>query len=172
MAELILLNQGSAITWPSAGHAITLPGLAGAGRQGQLHNFGTGARARRFAWRAWIRCAQIPDGFAFAPNGQFSVYLKTSDGLHPDTEGTADLPLDPQTDATRRLLLLKVLDFRDPTAEQVLSGTVEINAQFVAPVILAEVRLTPGDRVFLPLTSNAADHGFSLTPVPDEIQGI
>ena len=95
MANKVYTILETAMVWSSAGSASDSanPALfsptslaSAAGRQAQHHNFGVAAIGRRFAVRAWAKTS------ATSVIGEtVEVYLKTSDGTHPDNDdGTAD----------------------------------------------------------------------------------
>lgn len=164
MPNLIYVNEEAAITWKPATQSPTntfeVDAIATAsGRQGALHDFGTGARSRRFAWRAWVQCQATPTLGAL-----IRVYLKTSDGSHPDNDdGTGDAAVSAE-DKLRNLHYIGaiVVDEAAANVEFAASGDVEISARYVAPVFWNASGAT--------LTTDEAEHGFQLTPVPDEVQ--
>lgn len=161
MVSKVYQHDETAITWLASGgtNAFTPTSLgASAGRQGAHHDFGTAARARRFVWRAWIK-----PGATRVVGEPVYIYLKTSDGTHPDNDdGTGDIAVSAQA-KLRNLTPLDVLEIdEDAAVEMVVSGEVEIGARYVAPVFWNATANS--------LSSTAGDFGFSLTPVPDEIQ--
>ena len=84
MPNKVYQRDETAITWKDSGgtNVITLNNLATvSGRQGALHDFGTAARAHRFAWR-------FKTEFATAPvvGEPVRIYMKTSDGTDPDND--------------------------------------------------------------------------------------
>jgi hypothetical protein len=161
MANKILQKDETPITWASSGatEAITLTSLASAaGRQGAHHDFGTSARSRLFAWRAYIK----PGGTRVVGEG-VRIYLKTSDGTHHDNDdGTGDIALS-SLDKVRNVRQLGAIVIDENAAvEMVASGMVDIGARYAAPIFYNGTANT--------LSSTAGDFGFSLTPIPDEIQ--
>jgi hypothetical protein len=161
MANKIYQHDESAITWLASGgtEAFTPTSLATAsGRQGAHHDFGTSARPRLFAWRAWIK----PGGTRVVGES-VRVYLKTSDGTrHDNDDGTGDIGLS-SGDKLRNVRQLGAIVIDENAAvEMVASGIVEIGARYAAPIFYNGTANT--------LSSTAADFGFSLTPIPDEIQ--
>lgn len=161
MANKIYQAAETAITWLSSGGTATFtPTSLGssAGRQGAHHDLGTSSRSRRFAWRAWLK----PGGTRTV--GQtIEVYLKTSDGSHPDNDdGTGDAAVS-AADKLRNLRMIGLIQIDENAAvEMVASGEVEISQRYCAPVFWNATSNA--------LSSTAGDFGFSLTPIPDEVQ--
>lgn len=160
-ATKIYQHDETALTWLASGgtEAFTPTSLATtAGRQGALHDFGTSARSRLFAWRAWLK----PGGTRVVSES-VRVYLKTSDGSHPDNDdGTGDIALS-SSDKLRNLRQLGAIVIDENAAvEMVASGFIEVAARYAGPVWYNASANT--------LSATAADFGFSLTPVPDEVQ--
>lgn len=161
MANLVYQKQEAAITWLSSGgtEAFTPTSLgAAAGRQGAHHDFGTASAGRRFAWRAWVK----PGGTRVVGE-VVEIYLKTSDGSHPDNDdGTGDIAVS-AADKRRNLMYIGCLQIDENAAvEMVASGVVELLHRYGAPVFWNATANA--------LSSTAGDFGFSMTPVPDEIQ--
>lgn len=162
MANLVYVNEEAAITWLASGgsQAFTPTSLAaGAGRQGELHDFGVAARPRRYAWRAWLK----PGGTRVV--GEIiRIYLKTSDGTHPDNDdGTGDIAVSAQ-DKLRNLggpIGFIQID-ENAAVEMAASGTIELDQRYAGPVFWNGTANA--------LSATAGDFGFSMTPVPDEIQ--
>jgi hypothetical protein len=163
MPNLVYENEESAITWLSTGGteqflASGAPIASAAGRQGALHDFGVAARSRRFVWRAWIK-----PGTTRVVGERVELYLKTSDGSHPDNDdGTGDIAVS-SSDKLRNLKPIGVIQIDENAAvEMANSGEIEISARHAGPVFWNATANS--------LSSTATDYGFSLTPVPDEIQ--
>ena len=162
MPNLIYQNEESALTWLASGgtEPLTLTSLAsGAGRQGDMYDFGVGARASLFVWRFWCKFATTP-----VVGEVIDIYLKTSDGTHYDNDDGAT---DAAVSAEDKLKNLKFIgqlavDEASTTPEFSCSGYVYIPERQVAPVIWNATADA--------LSATAGDHGFSLTPVPSEIQ--
>lgn len=161
MANKVYMVPETAITWLSTGgtELFTPTSLASAaGRQGALHDFGTTARARRFAWRAWLK-----PGATRVVGEIVRVYLKTSDGSHPDNDdGTGDIAVSAEDKLRNLAQIGAVVIDENAAVEMVASGVVEIDARYAGPVFWNATANA--------LSSTAADFGFSLTPTPDEIQ--
>lgn len=161
MANKVYQALESAITWLSTGgtEAFTPTSLAaGAGRQGALHDFTTGSVARRFAWRAWIK-----PGATRVVGEVVRVYLKTSDGSHPDNDdGTGDIAVSAEDKLRNLEQIGAIVIDENAQVEMVASGVVEVLHRYAAPVFWNATANS--------LSATAADFGFSLTPVPDEVQ--
>lgn len=161
MANKIYQLLETAITWLSTGGTETFTPTslgAAAGRQGAHHDFTTASVGRRFAWRAWLK----PGGTRVV--GEIvEVYLKTSDGTrHDNDDGTGDLAVS-AADKLRNLQLLGVIQIDENAAvEMVASGVVTLLHRYGAPVFW--------NRTANSLSTTASDFGFSMTPVPDEVQ--
>ncbi len=161
MANKIYALLETAITWLSTGgtEAFTPTTLgSAAGRQGAHHDFGTASAARRFAWRAWIK----PGGTRVVGE-VVEIYWKTSDGTHPDNDdGTGDIAVS-SADKLRNLVPIGFIQIDENAAvEMVASGVLEHLHRYGAPVFW--------NRTANALSTTASDFGFSLTPVPDEVQ--
>jgi hypothetical protein len=92
-----------------------------------------------------------------------TIYWKTSDGTHADNDdGTGDAAVS-AIDKLRNLMVLGVIQIDENAAvEMVASGEFEMSSRHGAPVWWNATAQT--------LSTTAADFGFSLTPVPDEVQ--
>lgn len=162
MAEsLVYMKQGTAIVWAaSGGDALFTPTSLGAsaGRQGAHYDLGTASRPRRYAWRAWI----VP-GATRVVGETVRVYLKTSDGTHPDNDdGTGDIAVS-SIDKLRNVTQIgSIIIDENAAVEMVASGEVELSHRYVAPIFWNATANA--------LSSTAGDYGFSLTPVPDAVQ--
>jgi hypothetical protein len=161
MPNKIYQKDETAVTWLASGgtNLFTPTSLATAtGRQGAHHDFGVSARPRLFAWRAWVK----PGATRVVGEG-IRVYLKTSDGTrHDNDDGTGDIALS-HSDKLRNVRQLGAIVIDENAAvEMVAGGIVEIGARYAAPIFYNGTANT--------LSATAADFGFSLTPIPDEIQ--
>lgn len=160
-ATKIYAHEETAITWLASGGTYTFTPTSLAtltGRQGGHGDLTISARSRIYAWRAWIK----PGGTRVVGEA-VRVYLKTSDGTHHDNDdGTTDLAVS-HSDKLRNLFQLGAIVIDENAAvEMVASGVVEISARYVAPIFWNGTANT--------LSATAADYGFSLTPIPDEVQ--
>lgn len=163
MANLVYNQPGTALTWLNTGgtELLTLTSVvAGAGRQGALHDFGAvTAKASTYEYRAWVKVQATP-----AIGETIDLYQKTSDGTRPDNDdGTGDIAL---SDVNKLLNLdwfdAIAVDEVSASVLMVKSGLIQIRTRFWGPIFLNNTAAT--------LSATATDHGFSLTPVPDEIQ--
>ena len=155
------LLQETAITWDSAGttELLTLTSVAaGAGRQGEQHDFTAVARSPDFTWRAHVKFATTP-----VVGERVKVYWKTSDGTNPDNDdGIGDIALSAE-DKLKNLMFLGaiVVDEAATGSPFVASGDVYLPHRYGQPVFFNDTANA--------LSATATDHGFSLIPVP--IQG-
>jgi hypothetical protein len=161
MANKVYQHDEAALTWDAAGttELFTPTSLgAAAGRQGVLHDFGTGARSRLFAWRAWL----VP-GATRVVGEVIRVYLKTSDGTTPDNDdGTGDIAVS-SVDKLRNVRQIGAIIIDENAAvAMAASGYVALPARYGAPIFWNATANS--------LSATAGDFGFSLTPVPDEVQ--
>jgi len=158
MANKVYVHEEAAITWKSAGGTeLFTPGAlaSGAGRQGAYHDFGTAARARRFAWRL-----PLTPGATRVVGEVIRVYLITSDGTAPDNDdGTGDIAVSAENKLRNVTQIGSVIIDEDAAVLMVASGTVELDHRYGAPAIWNA-------------TANALAAGaiFTMTPVPDEVQ--
>jgi hypothetical protein len=152
----------SDITWlASGGSAVFTPTslAASTGRQGALYDFGTSAAPRIFTWRAWVKFATTP-----VVGETIDIYLKTSDGSHPDNDdGTGDAAVSAE-DKLKNLIRIGsiTVDEASTTPEFAASGEIAIYHRYGAPVFW--------NATVDALSSTAADHGFKLTEVPAQAQ--
>lgn len=163
MANLVYNQPETVITWLSSTgtNVITLTSLATVtGRQGATHDFGpTTARSRLYEWRAWVQFATAP-----VVGETVDIYLKRSNGTQWDNDdGEGDIALS----ASDKLLNCQwlgaiVVDEAAQDIEMSTGGLVLISAQEIAPIFY--------NATVDSLTATALEHGFSLSPVPDEIQ--
>ncbi len=161
MANKIYQTPETAITWLASGgtNAFTPTSLgAGAGRQGAYHDLGTSARPTRYAWRAWLK-----PGATRVVGQIIELYIVTSDGTHPDNDdGTGDIAVS-AADKLRNLQRIGEIQIDENAAvEMVASGEITLAHRHVAPVWWNTTANT--------LSATAGDFGFSLTPIPYEVQ--
>lgn len=164
MANKVYQLHETAISWKPATQTPTETWEAdaianGAGRQGALHDFGTAAIGRRFAWRFYTQCQATP-----TLGNLIRLYWKSSEGSHPDNDdGTGDAAVSAE-DKLRNLLYIGacVVDEAAANIEFTKSGSFFLPHRYGAPVLWNASAAT--------LTTDEAEHGFILTPVVDEIQ--
>ncbi len=162
MANLILQNEGTILSWKDSGgdYVITLNNLATvSGRQGARHDFTAGARAHRFAWRLGVEFETAPVVGEFV-----GIYSKTSDGTDPDNDdGTGDAAVSAE-DKLRNLIQIGslVVDEAAADVQMAASGFILLPHRYFQPVIWNFA----ADN--LQATANISV--FTLTPVPLEIQ--
>ncbi len=129
------------------------------GQQGDLHDFGTAARAQRFAWRAWCQFETMP-----VLGEIVRIYVKTSDGSHPDNDdGTGDAAVSAE-DKLNNLSHIGsiIVDEAAADIEMVASGFILLPHRWFGPVFWNATLDN------LKATDDTA--GFQLTPVPPELQ--
>lgn len=163
MPNLVYVQPETALQWLASGgdEVLTLTSLgSGAGRQGAMHDFGaTTARSREYVWRAWVKFATTP-----VVGERVEVYAKTGDGTHRDNDdGAGDAAVSAE-DKLKNLTYIGTIlvDEASTTPEFSASGVIEISAREFAPVFWNATADA--------LSATAGDHGFSLTPVPPEVQ--
>lgn len=162
MPNRILQVMGnSAINWLNTGgtSVITLTSLAsGAGRQGALVDLGTADRARRYAWRAWMK-----PGATRVVGEVVQVLWKSSDGSHPDNDdGAGDIAVSAQDKLRNLAVIGSIMIDENAAVEMVTSGEFELGHRHGCPVFWNDTSNT--------LSATAADFGFAMWPIEDEIQ--
>jgi len=161
MPNLIYVNEAAAITWKSSGGtaAFTPTSLASAaGRQGAYYDLTTAARALSYAWRGWIK----PGGTRVVGE-VVQIYLATGDGtIYDNDDGTGDIAVS-SVDKLRNIQQIGSIVIDENAAVPMsASGFVDLPQRYVAPFFWNATANA--------LSSTAGDFGFSLTPVPLEIQ--
>lgn len=150
------VTRGTVIEFTSSStETLTLTSLASdAGRQSAEHDRGDGDLDMLYEWRAWCKFATAP-----VVGETVDIYLKTSDGTHDDNDdGATDAALSAE-DKLKNLQYMGsiIVDEASATPEFSASGTVSITARYIQVV----VENSTADA----LSSTAADHGVSLTPI-------
>ena len=165
MVNKVYIHEETAITWRSTGgtELFTPTSLATVtGRQGAMHDLTASARARAFAWRAFLK-----PGATRVVGEAVRVYIKTGSGAtagaRPDNDdGTGDIAVSAE-DKLKNLTQIGTLVIDENAAvEMVKSGVVLLHHRWVAPIFWNATANT--------LSATAADFGFDLTPVPFEVQ--
>lgn len=165
MSQLVYRARETAITWRSTGGslAITLTTLgAAAGRQGAVQDFGASADVSRlYVWRAFLRFNTAP-----VLGEVVEIYGKTGDGTNRDNDdGTGDIvvsAVDKLNNLTRIGSL--VVDEAATGVTMSASGLIALSSREFMPVFWNGTADA--------LSSTAADNGFDLVPVPDNIQDV
>ena len=99
-----------------------------------------------------------------AVGAQIKIYLKTSDGSHPDNDdGTGEMALS-SVNKLKNLIYLGsiIVDEAAANVEMVKSGSIEIDARYVNVVYYNATTVAT--------TNDVDENGFILTAVPDELQ--
>jgi hypothetical protein len=164
MPNLIYVQRETEVVWKSSGgDALWTPtSLAnGAGRQGARYDLygAVGAKAGRYEWRLAFKLTGTP-----TVGDPVRVYLATWDeggGRGDNDDGTGDIAVSAEDKLKNLHQIGTVLVDEAAVVETVGSGIVEIVSRYVAPVIWNEA---------IAWSATAADHEFSLTPVPYEVQ--
>lgn len=132
-----------------------------AGRQSALYDRGvlTTAKAGLYHYRFYAQFQATP-----TVGDACYLYMKTSDGAHPDNDdGAGDAAVSAEN-KLRNLRPLKpiIVDEAAANIEMVCSGAVEIYDRHVGFVLWNESGAT--------ITADVAETKLILTPIPDEIQ--
>lgn len=166
MANKVYQAQETIIDWQASGgtELLTLTSLATlTGRQGALHDFGSTARARRFAWRFFMKFSTAP-----IVGESVDIYWKSAiedTGVkHADNDdGPSDAALSAEDKLNNLLYIGSMLvDEAAVAVEMVASGVMDIPHQHGSPVIW--------NGTVDVFSTTAADMGFILTPIPLEVQ--
>lgn len=161
MANKVYQVTETLITWRASGgtNAFTPTSLAAtAGRQGAYHNLGTAVRSRLFRWEAFLK----PGGTRVVGE-VIRVYLALGNGTqYNNDDGTGDIALS-SVDKLRNVQQIGAIVIDENAAVEMTAwGIVEIAHQYCAPIFYNGSANA--------LSSTAADFGFNLTPIPDEVQ--
>jgi hypothetical protein len=137
---------------------------AAAGRQSAQYDFGVGAVAGLYEWRAFVQFGAVP-----VLKEVVNIYLKTAGSsasatAHPDNDdGTGEAAVSAINKVDNLLYLGSIIvDEAAQDIEMVASGYVYIAARAVQVVFwnaTADI-----------LTNDVDENGFMLTPIPDEVQ--
>lgn len=161
MANKILHVREADVTWRDTGGSalLTLTSVgSGAGRQGARHDFGSGSIAREYEWSAYLQLVATP-----TLGELIYVYWKWDNGTQAgNDDGTGDIVVS-SIDKLRNLELLGAIEIDQATAdiEMTANGVLTLKSQQGSPVFWNAAAVA--------LTSTAAEHGFSLTPIVPEI---
>lgn len=162
MANKIYVHEEASVDFLASGGDVSFSPTtlaSGEGHQSAHHDLTTSARARVYAWRAWCEFNTSP-----VVGQTVRVYLKTGDGTNFDNDEVATDHGFTAEDKLRNLHFIGsiVVDEISTTVAMVSSGVVDLSQRYVAVVFWNGTDDA--------LSSTAADQGFSLTPVPDEVQ--
>lgn len=166
MPNKIYTNHETTITWRDSGgtELMTLASLAaGAGRNGALHDRGAAPRATKYHWKFFCQFNTTP-----VVDEVVEIYLREG-GVAAAVErptnddGTGDVALS-STNKLKNLKLLSALTVDEASTAAVMSveGTFRSAARHLGPVIMNQAADA--------LHATAANNGFDLTPIPDEVQ--
>ncbi len=161
MANEVLQKDGTLRTWRASGgtHAFTPTSLAAAaGRQGEYADLGAGPRSRMFRWEAFLK----PGGTRVV--GEIiRVYLALGNGTqYNNDDGTGDIAVS-SIDKLRNIQQIGAIVIDENAAVEMTAwGFIEVAHRHCAPIFWNATANT--------LSATAADYGFNMTPVPDEIQ--
>jgi len=166
MANKVYQAQETIIDWQASGgtELLTLTSLATlTGRQGAMHDFGATARARRYAWRFFMKFSTAP-----IVGQSVDIYWKSAIDAagvsRPDNDdGTGDIAVSAE-DKLNNLLWIgaMLVDEAAVAVEMVASGVMDIPHQHGSPVVW--------NGTVDVFSTTAADMGFILTPIPLEVQ--
>ena len=166
MANLIYVHPQSALTFLASGGTVLFTPTSTAdqnGRVSQQLDRGASARAAWYEWRAWTKAASAPTAGL-----SIGVFLSTSDGTIQDGNlGTSDANITNTSSlaANKRQNLRQIGNmFADGDASIAFnaSGFVYVPSRYISVYWFNSLGVA--------LSPTATDHGFSLTPVPDELQ--
>lgn len=157
----------TAITFLASGGSATFTPTSLADQNGRVsaqYDRTASSHAGWYIWRGWCKAASAPTALTKAVR----VYLVTGDGTNTDGNlGTADAAVS----STSSLALNKCANLRmlgpliaDGDASNIFvgSGIVYVPSRYISVYWF--------DDLGVALSSTAGDHGFSLTPAPDESQ--
>lgn len=146
---------GDTVAWSSESIANA------AGRQSALYDQGAGgtARALRWMYRIYTQAQATP-----TMGRALRMYLKTSDGTHPDNDdGTGDLAVSAE-DKLRNLIPL-----RSPIVDQVASD-IEFVSQGVILIPARHFGVVMWNDMGSAVTTDVAETKAIFTPIPPELQ--
>ena len=130
-----------------------------AGRISAQHDLGAGSKPRKFRWMALTKANVAPTVGTI-----LEIYLAPGDGTNEaGNEGTADAALSAE-DKKRNMIRIGsvVADKATNTEPFVAMGVCEIPFRYFSVCWVNKFGQT--------LTNTSADHQFTLTPIPDEVQ--
>jgi hypothetical protein len=137
---------------------------SGAGRQSAQYDFGVGATASLYEWRAFVQFATAP-----VVDEVVNIYLKragtsASATAHPDNDdGTSEGAVSAE-DKTKNLLFLGSIVVDEAAAN------VEMSASDYVYIAARAVQVVFWNATADALSNDVDENGFYLTPIPDEVQ--
>ena len=160
--QKIYETPGSTVTFRGSGGTITLAPqneAAFRGRVSNQWNRGAGSQPARYKWRMKTRWAATP-----ASGDTLRIYLVTSDGTNPDgTISSSDAELTSETPLANNCQFIGAVVSAGVDQVEVSSGVCLIHDRYV------QVAVWNGASAKA-LSNTEADHVFTLTPIPDDIQ--
>lgn len=163
MPNLIYFNPQAVVTWRSTGGdelflGTGAPILAGAGRQGALHDFGVASRPRQYHWRAWIK-----PGATRVPYQAVGIFWKTGNGtVYDNSDANGDQAVSAIEKLANVAPIGTIVIDADATDEMSAQGIIEHTERWGGPIFWNYTTSS--------LSGTATDYGFDFGPVPDEIQ--
>lgn len=158
--NLIYFKPETTITWRNTGgtELFTPTSLAsGAGRQGAHHTF-SGSRSHRYRWRAWLK-----PGATRVVDEAIRIYFKTGDGTRFDNDdGTGDIAVSAENKLKNVTQIGTIIIDENAAVEMGTGGEFNFSDSRGAPIFWNATANA--------LSTTAADFGFDLEPIPDEIQ--
>ena len=165
MPNALYEKQGTAIVFGSEGGddvAWSTENISdGAGRQSAFHDQGADGTARPSFWRyrVYTQAQATPD-----LGNSLELYLKTSDGTHPDNDdGTSDAAVSSE-DKLKNLIPLQpiIVDEASGDVEFVCTGVIYIPQRYFGIVLWNEMGSA--------ITNDVAETKATFTPVYWELQ--
>jgi hypothetical protein len=162
--QKIYETPGAVVTFRGNGGTIVLTPQnegAGKGRISSQWNRGGGSQPARYKWRMRTRWAATP-----ASGDALRIYLVTSDGTNPDgTLAATDAELTSETPLLNNCQFIGSVVAAGADQVEVSGGVCMIHDRYV------QVAVWNGSATKA-LTNADADHVFTLTPIPDDIQTV
>ena len=152
------------ITWRNTGgtRVLDMTSIAsGEARQGARHDFTTGSIARLYEWSAFTQLVATP-----TLGELIYVFWKWGDGSQAANDhGTGDIDyLAADIDKLRNLEQLGAIEVDQAAAniEFTANGILRLKSRYGHPVLHVDTAVAT--------TSDATEHGFTLTPIVPEIE--
>jgi hypothetical protein len=162
--QKIYETPGTVVTFRGTGGTVAITPqneALGKGRISGQWNRGAGSLPARYKWRMKTRWAATPAG-----GDTLRIYLVSSDGTNPDgTLSAADAELTSETPLLNNCQFLGAVVAAGVDQVEVSSGVCMIHDRYV------QIAVWNGSATKA-LTNTEADHVFTLTPIPDDIQAV